>query len=210
MMKICYFGNFNPELSRNKIYARGLRENGAEIIECRDSSRGLSKFWQLYLKHQKIKGTYDVLVVGYPGHSMVSLAKLLSSKLVVFDALCTSWEAETLSHDVPLWRQIKAKIIDWLSVKIADIVLVETDAQRKFFEEKFGKSEKYKVVYTGVDDSLFFRESAILRQGRTGCGAPGRAKLLWAPKKHRTFNIQRPTSKAGGARVLPWALEVKC
>jgi glycosyltransferase involved in cell wall biosynthesis len=159
-MKICYFGNYNPELSRNKIYQKGLRENGAEIIECRDGSRGLSKFARLWKKHNEIKGKYDLMIVGYTSYSIVPFAKLLSSTPVIFDALGTFWEAQTLSHEG--YSPTKAKIIDWLAVKCADMVLVETEEQKKFFIKRFGgKPDKYQVIYTGVDDSVFYRDPSI-------------------------------------------------
>ena len=39
-------------------------------------------------------------------------------------------------------------------VRFADKILLESEAQMKFFEKKFGKSNKYEVVYTGVDEKF--------------------------------------------------------
>jgi len=63
------------------------------------------------------------------------------------------------------FSQLKMKIIDWLAVKCADIVLVETFAQKKFFEQRFfwGEKDKYKVVYTGVDDSIFYFDDTVVK-----------------------------------------------
>lgn len=159
-MRICYFGNYDPELSRNKIYQRGLIENGVEILECRDKEKGLQKFWNLRKKHKNIKGKYDVMIVGYPSYSSVPFARLFTKTPVIFDALGSFWEAQTLSHEG--YSPLKAKIIDWLAVKSADVVLVETERQKQFFVERFGgRSEKYQVVYTGVDDSSFFRDPSV-------------------------------------------------
>lgn len=139
----------------------GLRELGIEIVECRDTSPNIIKFWRLWKKHRILKNNYDYLVVGYPGHAVVWFAQLLSRKPVVFDALCTMYEGVMISRkEFALWslKSIYIKFVDWLAVKCADIVLVESEEQRKFFEQKFGKSTKYKVVYTGADDSVFYKD----------------------------------------------------
>src|SRR3989344_7393548 len=40
-------------------------------------------------------------------------------------------------------------------IKYADKVFLESEEQKKFFEDRFGKSDKYSVVYTGADEDLF-------------------------------------------------------
>lgn len=154
-MKICYFGIYNPNFSRNKIYLSGLRQLGVEILECQDNSRGLLKFWRLWRKHRQIKNEYDAMIVGYPGHLVVPFAKLISNKKIIADLLGSLYDAEVHSHSPSFFKKIKAKIIDWLAVKFADIILLESEAQKKYFEQKFSKSTKYKVIYTGARDSFF-------------------------------------------------------
>ncbi len=166
-MKICYFGIYDPNLGRNRIYMKGLKENGIEIIECRDNSRGFLKFVKLFFKHWKIRNNYDFMVVGYPGHVVVWFAKLISGKPVIFDALCTMYEGVILSRGqfgVLGIRNLYIKFIDWLAIKCADIILVETESQKKYFEERFGKSQKYKVIYTGADDSNFYKDNSIAKR----------------------------------------------
>jgi len=166
-MKICYFGIYNPALGKNSICIKGFKENGAEIIECRDNSHGPLKFMKLFLKHRKIKNDYDFMMVGYPGHAVVWLAKLVSKKLVIFDALCTMYEGVVISRGqggTLGLRSLYVMFLDWLAVKCADIVLVETERQREFFEKRFGKSSKYKVVYTGADDTDFYKDESITKK----------------------------------------------
>lgn len=156
-MKICYFGIFDPNFSRNRTYIRGLRSIGVEIIECRDNSPFLRKFIRLWQKHKKIKNNYDALIVGYPGHLVVPLAKILSKRIVIADFLGSLYDAEIHSHFANWWQRIKLRTIDYLAVRFADIILLESFAQKKYFESFFGNSEKYKVVYTGVYEDVFFR-----------------------------------------------------
>lgn len=162
--RVCYMGISSPEFSRTRVYLSALKMHGAQIIECFVDPRGLQKFLLLFSKHRGFKNAYDVLVVAYPGHRIVWFARLLTRKPVVFDALCTLWESETLSHEARLFKQIRIKFIDWLAVHCSTVVLVESESQKKFFIERFGGSpEKYQVVYTGVDEAVFtFNETPKL------------------------------------------------
>lgn len=159
-MRICYFGIYDPNFSRNRVYMKGLRSLGVEIVECRDSSPGWIKFWQLWKKHQLImsSGGYDAMVVGYPGHLVVPLARVLafrSRKIVIADLLGSLHDAVVHSH-MPSWIELlKARVADWLAIKFASKVLLESEAQKKYFERRFWPSDKYVVVYTGVDEGVF-------------------------------------------------------
>lgn len=128
-----------------------LKSQGHRIIECRDTSPGIKKFFKLWQKHREIAGTYDVLIVGYPGHLVVPFARLISSKKVIADALGSLFDAEVYSHYPTLWKKIKSYVADWLMVLCAHKIMLETHEQKKFFVKKFGQSDKYEVVYTGVN-----------------------------------------------------------
>lgn len=155
-LRVCYMGISSPEFSRNRVYIGALKEQGVQVLECFTQSGGLVKFASLFEKHWSMRNGYDLLVVAYPGHTIVWFARLLSRKPIVFDALCTSWEAETFSHEATIFRQMRMKFIDWLAVLCATMVLVESEAQKIFFVNRFGGDpEKYQVVYTGVDESIF-------------------------------------------------------
>lgn len=166
-MRILYFGTYNSEWGRTRIYMRGLRELSIEVLECQSIKPGIAKYVDLFQKHQKIKNTYDYLVVGYPGHAVVWFAKLLSNKPVIFDAGWTMEEGVLISRKQKGLLGIKGlyiKFIDWVAVKCADLVLVESEEQKKYFENKFGKSAKYKVVYTGAFNSVFFLDNKIKKR----------------------------------------------
>ncbi|MEI6843436.1 MAG: glycosyltransferase [bacterium] len=167
-MKICYFGIYNPEFSRNKIYQKGLRENDVEIIDCSDRSSGFKKYWNLWKKHREIKNDYDAMVVGYPGHIITPFAKLLSSKKVVLDALCSLYEGEIISRNSAEWwspKRLKIWLIDFFAYKCADLVLLETDSQVDFISSKFFVDKnKCLRVFTSADDSIFYKDSNIQKR----------------------------------------------
>jgi len=140
-----------------------LRERGVNILECRDVSRWPLKLFKLFIQHWKIRKSYDYLWVGYPGHPVVWLSSLISRKPVIFDAVYTMQEGVLTSRKqkgIFSWKSIYVKIIDWLGVKCADLVLVESYAQKEFFKEKFGIDEKCKVLYIGASAS-FYPDSSV-------------------------------------------------
>ena len=154
-MTVLYFGIYKPDFSRNRIYMRGLRENGVTVLECRDESPGLIKFWRLWRKHRALRGRYDIIVVGYAGHLVVPFARLISRKPIVADMLGSLGDAELHSHTPSLWRKILSALVDRIAIASADVVLLESAAQKVFFAEEFGDSPKYRVLYTGADETVF-------------------------------------------------------
>ena len=169
-MKICYFGIYDPEFGRNKVYMDGLLANGHEVIECRDASGGLLKFFRLWRRHSAIlrSGGYDALVVGYPGHMVVPFAKMLSRKIVVFDALCSLHEGEVISrgkYRLNPFMRAWLNFIDMAAVKAADVTLVETEAQRAYFLNRFNlDARKVFRVFTGADEGTFHPNPSVVKR----------------------------------------------
>lgn len=136
-----------------------------QVLECNDRSRGFSKYWRLFRKHWLIRNKYNIIIVGYPGHIIVPFARLISSKPIIFDALGTLYEAEIFSHKAGPLKGFKMKCIDWLAIKSAHMVLAESEHQRQFLVHKFGgNQDKFKVLYTGVDDNIFHPDVSVRKE----------------------------------------------
>ncbi len=169
-IKICYFGVYRLDSARNTVYIAGLRQNGAEVIECFDHSPGLIKYYKLFIKHWKIRNNYDVLIAGYPGHLTVLLAKLISIKPVIFNAMASLYEAKIISRKEHSKRSFVAWRIwltDWLVFKFADLVLVESNKQKTYLIKKFRiRSKKFARLFTGADDSIFYPDTDIKKNDK--------------------------------------------
>jgi hypothetical protein len=98
-MRVCYFGTYRENYSRNQMMIAGLRLNGVIVTECHqtlwhgidDRIRAVSgewikpSFWWrmlkvywLLIKSYLRTGDYDVLIVGYPGQFDLCLARILT------------------------------------------------------------------------------------------------------------------------------------
>lgn len=152
-MKICFFGRYNPEYSRNRVLISGLKENDVEVVECRTELTGVIKYFDLIKKHWKIRKDYDVLFVAFPGWHSVVLAKFLTRKPVIFDAFVSIYDSTVFDRKNTKERSLKAKyfwFIDWLSCKLADKIILDTNEHIKYFVKEFGiKKEKFHRIFVG-------------------------------------------------------------
>ncbi len=179
-MKVCYFGTYDVEQSRNNVIIQGLRQNGVEVLECHARlwyntadkirsvrgglfnpgllGRALGSYLRLISRYTRI-GDYDVMVVGYAGHFDLFLAKLLtcfSRKPLVFDALLSL--TETIVEDRGLARRGSflarlVYLVDKYACRLADLVLLDTEAHVRHFQRDLGvRPDKLRWVPVGADE----------------------------------------------------------
>jgi glycosyltransferase involved in cell wall biosynthesis len=158
-MTICFFGRYNPNYSRNRVLLEGLKMNYVDIIECHSNKKGIKKYFDLIKKHKQIKNDYDVLFVAFPGWHAMILAKFLSRKPIIFDAFLsvydsTVWDRKNTSRYSP--KALYFWLLDWLSCKLADKVLLDTNEHIKYFIKEFRiKKEKFERVFVGSFAEIF-------------------------------------------------------
>lgn len=157
-MAICFFGIYKPDYSRNSILIKGLKQNGIEVIECNATGGRVGKYLKLIVKHWKIRKSYDVMIVAFPGYQATILAKALTSKLIILDAFFSIYDSEVCDR-----KSIKPYtpaalyywLIDWLACSLADKVLLDTDAHINYFCKLFPlKREKFIRVLLGADNEI--------------------------------------------------------
>lgn len=181
-MIVCYFGTYRDEYARNQIMIEGLRRNGVKVIECHQPLwRGVEDrvqiasggwlrpgFWlraaRTYLRllaQFRKTGTFDVLVVGYPGHYDVFIAWLLArwkGKPLVWDVL-NSLYLITRERGIHARSRLTGEIIRLLekwACRLPDMMILDT--QR--FVEWFGlthrtDSDRFRLVQIGADERFF-------------------------------------------------------
>jgi glycosyltransferase involved in cell wall biosynthesis len=159
-MRILYFGIYNPEYSRNRVLIKGLRENGVEVIECSDRSRSVFKYTRLIFKFLRLRTSFDVMVVGFPGQEVMLLARLLTRKPIIFDAFTSHYGGHILDRGTHSRSSLRAAYYKWIdrrSCLLADMVLLDTTAHIEFFVREFNLSpEKFKRIFVGTDSSIFY------------------------------------------------------
>lgn len=166
-MRICYI-NIDLKSTRDRVALLGLRENGHEVLEIEENAKGLKKFSALRRKLKVLEGKYDIAMIGYAGAILVPWVRLVSGKKIIYNAGAPLYDGMILSRNAGREFSLKALriwLIDYVSLHLSDIVLLESEAQKKFTAEKFHvKSKKLFVVQTGADKAEFFIESGIVKR----------------------------------------------
>jgi len=157
-MRILYFGAYDSSYSRNLVILKGLRENGIEIIECNESGSNIFKLLKLLFRHLSGNYKYDIMFVPFPGQEVMLLARLLTRKPIVFDAFTSHYEGYVLDRGKYKPESINAYWYYWLdaiSCRLADMILLDTDAHIDFFVDTFKlPRSKFRKLYVGTDSGV--------------------------------------------------------
>lgn len=161
-MNILYISRSKLGHSVNAVYIKGLRANGVDVKEL---FVGRNELFELVGYLFKNRNVFDAVFVGYDSPILVCLAKLFSNKKVVYNALCSVYERLVVSRDLASRYSPKA-VYYWLSdlaaVHSADLVMVETNEQAKYFKKLFfAPDNKLFRAWTGVEDDTFYYQPEI-------------------------------------------------
>jgi glycosyltransferase involved in cell wall biosynthesis len=159
-MKICWFGIYTRDYPRNKILLSGLLLNGVEIVECNIDWQKKYRYFHLWRKLRSLKSDYDLIYSAYPATIPTILAKIVSRKPLVMDAFYSMFDSVVCDRREIKWyhpRALKLLFLDWLSVFLADYVITDTEAHKKYWSEwPLIGSKKIYPIYIGADDQIFF------------------------------------------------------
>lgn len=181
-MKVCYFGTYRQEYSRNRIMIAGLRRNGVEVVECQvDLWQGIDdriqtatggwhrpSFWLRLVKVyaqlvNKLRhaGDYDLLMVGYPGQLDVFLAWLISR----FQRKPLVWDVFMSIYLISLERGLNQKsrrsinllrILEHFACRLPDRLILDTSAYVAWFQQQYHVApSRFCLVPTGADSDIF-------------------------------------------------------
>jgi len=161
-MKVCYFGSYDRNYSRNRILIKGLKQNGVNVFECQDDSPIFLRYFKLLWNYLRLK-KHDVIIVGAQGHTSVPLAWLLAKifrRKLIFDPFLSLYDTAVFDRKEVNKKSLKAKYyycLDKWSCALADCVIVDTQEDFRYIHEEFGiKKEKFRRVFVGADDEIFY------------------------------------------------------
>lgn len=158
-MRVLYFGIYDPLYARNWVLINGLKRNNVEVIECRvKQERGA--LIKLFLKFLRSRCSFDAMIVGFPGQEVMFLARFLTKKPIIFDVFTSHYGGYILDRRHWKKQSIMAsyyRFLDKWSCKLANIVLLDTDAHIDFFIKEYGFTmEKFKRIWVGANDEIYY------------------------------------------------------
>ncbi len=160
---VCYFGAFPKPYARNTVIRAGLERRGVGVVECRvGPGNVLSRYAGLLARFLRNGRGCDAILVGDGRHLDVPLAKLLGrlfGKKVILDAFISHYDSWVLDRtEFPPWgrRAVTLALADSLCARLADAVLMDTQAHVDFYSELFRvPSGKFRVVFISAPDDTF-------------------------------------------------------
>jgi glycosyltransferase involved in cell wall biosynthesis len=182
LQRVCYFGTYRSEYSRNRIMIEGLRQAGVQVIECHEQLwkgipdrveaasggwlrptfwwRVIRAYWRLLKRHRQIQD-YDVMVVGYPGQLDVFLARILTRrrrKPLVWDVFMSIYLI-AVERGLEQRSRISVnllKSVERRALNKPDLLIQDTQAYVGWFEKTYGISpDRFRLVPTGADDRVY-------------------------------------------------------
>lgn len=192
-MKVCYFGTYRAEYSRNQIMIEGLRRAGVEVIECQVQLWGsiedrvqaasggwlklgfFSRIFKTYLtllKRYRTVDAYDVLIVGYPGQFDVYLARLLAW----FRRKPLVWDVFMSIYLIALERELDRRscltvnalrLIERVACRLPDRLILDTAEYVAWFQRTHGvHPSRFRLVPTGADERVYHEVATARSDGR--------------------------------------------
>lgn len=158
-MRICYFGHYDPSYSRNRVILKALRRAGARVVEVHSNASNIRRWLRLLLNG--LMAQFDVMFVGFPGHTDVPLGWLIASlkrRPLVFDAFLSLYDTAVFDRQTVLPNSLQAKryfLADKLACLLAKIVLLDTESHIRYFVDTFRlPMAKFRRVWVGADDDI--------------------------------------------------------
>lgn len=160
-MRVLYFGTYDSDYARNWVLINGLKVNGVDVIELRRKPGRMSLF-KLFFDYLKFDKKFDAMVVGFPGQEVMFLARFLTIlrpslrqvKPIIFDVFTSHYGGYILDRQKFPKNSLRSKyyrFLDKWSCKLADVVLLDTEAHIKFFVKEFNlPRKKFRRIWVGV------------------------------------------------------------
>jgi glycosyltransferase involved in cell wall biosynthesis len=172
-LRVLYFGTYERDYPRNAQVISALRRAGVEVIERHVPVwEGRRDNWgaqagtalRLMLAEARLlrprRATYDVVLVGYPGHfDMPAARRAAGGRPLVFNPLVSLHDTLVGDRERYEGRSLAARIleaVDRKALQLADLVVADTRANGDFLAE-LGEipRSKVEVCFVGAEDRLF-------------------------------------------------------
>lgn len=193
-IRVLYFGTYRDEYTRNRVMITRMKRTGFEVVECHAPlwlgdadrektarggwfsfdfvSRVVRAYGLLLWRYFQIKD-YDVLVVGYPGHFDIFMARFLSwlkRKPLFWDFLMSLYliitERQIDKHNP--FTAILIKGVEKIALRLPDVILIDTAAYRSWLCKTYALDERrFRFVPLGASSD--FLQKNVSASQKKGC-----------------------------------------
>jgi glycosyltransferase involved in cell wall biosynthesis len=172
-VRVLYFGTYERAYPRNAQVISCLRMAGVEVVEHhvpvwegQEQKFGLGLASAARLARAELRllrrpdVQFDLMIVGYPGHFDMRLARLTAGRRpLVFNPLLSLYDSFVLDRGRWSDGSLPArmlKTVDRQAIRLADVTVADTEAYADFLAALAGVSRaKVEVCFVGAEERLF-------------------------------------------------------
>jgi glycosyltransferase involved in cell wall biosynthesis len=159
-LRVLFTCGREPSYPRNQLIQHSLID-ACDTISLTSSQRAYpGRLTRLYPRYLSLPfQQLDAAWVGFLGQPLVPAVRAVVRAPLIFDAFISLYDTLCFDRKVyrpnsPLGRLIFA--LDRLSCNLSSIVVVDTQAHARYFQETFGLEEsRLKVLFVGCDERVF-------------------------------------------------------
>jgi glycosyltransferase involved in cell wall biosynthesis len=158
-VRVLQLGHFDPEYSRNRIMRKALVRAGASVRVLTDPRSFAAR--TPGLARDALRDDVDAILVGFPGHADVALARAVGMRLrapVIFDAFVSLYESSVGDRRTVARGSLgsyRYALEDWLASAMATRVVLDTDTHADYFAEVMHvPRRRLRRVWVGADDDV--------------------------------------------------------
>ena len=182
-LRICYFGTYRANYTRNRILIQGLQAQANVIVyECHTQlwhsiedrveqasggwknprfwGRVMLTYWRLFRSHHHTP-EYDVMLIGYPGQFDSYLARLLTwwrRKPMALDILMSLYlvaEERGLTQKSPFTANLIFQL-EKGGLKLPNLLISENSAYETYYRERYHlPANRFQRVPHGADETVY-------------------------------------------------------
>lgn len=173
---VLFLGFHDQASSHHYSLRKHYAGEGCALIEGHTDARGfIRKCTDLLRKYRIHKNAVHTVVVTFPGHHLLPFAWLLTRwprKRLVFDMFVSAYDTlVTDRQKYARWHPMAWFLYfsDWVNVRLADEVLMDTRAHRDFIAATFRiPGNRIRVIFLEAQPGLFHPDTAQRERSREG------------------------------------------
>lgn len=176
-LRVCRFGSFDAAYARNRVVAACLRRAGAEVVDVHDLRPSIRRTWPLV--RRALRERFDLVLVSFRAHTDVFAARLVASIRgvpLLFDPLVSRYDERVVDRRSVSPRSALARwyfASDWMALRLATRVLLETETNVAYLAETFGvPAARFRRLWLGADDE-------VMRPAPWTSGGPGPFRVFF-------------------------------
>ena len=157
MKKLVFVSYLPAEYSRSGVLHSALKWNNQLDIETYNlESLRLAQIINYGRFLQNLRHEEQLVIVMSPAHALVPITKLFFNGNVILDAGWPLSDSSVIRRGKLSLSYLRDLVIDRISMWLSDLVILESEAQRKVLEKRrFKFKELPAVIYTGVKEDRF-------------------------------------------------------